>query len=165
MQENIESRISAILLKHKQTLCTAESCTGGYIAHLITSRAGSSAYFKGGIVAYSNEVKTKILNVQKSDLQKYGAVSKQVVEQMALHAKQKLHTDYAIATSGIAGPGGGSPSKPVGTVWLAVAGSFGVKSQKLQLGKLREENIKTTSLKSLQLLYQIIKLNSVEAQS
>ncbi len=110
-----------LMLKSKGlTLATAESCTGGNIAHELTAVSGSSAYFKGSVVAYSNSVKEQVLRVDADALQIYGAVSKPVVEAMADGVQQLMHTDCAIATSGIAGPDGGTPDKPVGTVWMAV---------------------------------------------
>ncbi|PXY02180.1 competence/damage-inducible protein A [Marinifilum breve] len=148
----IEERIAELLLEKGKTLGTAESCTGGYIAHLITSHAGSSAYFKGSVVSYSNEIKEKVLGVNSKDLEKFGAVSQEVVEQMALGARKVLNTDYAVATSGIAGPDGGTDEKPVGTVWIALAGDFGVQSEKLELYKVRERNIKVSAFKVLNLL-------------
>ncbi len=147
----------ADLLKEKHlTVAVAESCTGGYLAHLLTKQAGSSAYFKGSITAYANEIKQNLLGVNAADLEKYGAVSQQVVEQMALGAKKAMDVDFAMATSGIAGPDGGTADKPVGTIWIAVAGEFGVKSELLNLYKSRERNIRVTSLKVLNLLRKIL---------
>lgn len=148
----IEERIAELLLEKGKTLGTAESCTGGYIAHLITSLAGSSAYYKGSIVSYSNEIKENVLGVNFKDLEEFGAVSQEVVEQMATGARKVLNTDYAVATSGIAGPDGGTEEKPVGTVWIALAGDFGVRSEKLELYKVRERNIKVSAFKVLNLL-------------
>ena len=148
----IEEIVAKLLLAKGKTISTAESCTGGYIAHLITSHAGSSAYFKGGVVSYSNEIKENVLGVNSDILEKYGAVSQHVVEQMAIGAKKILNTDYAVATSGIAGPDGGTEEKPVGTVWIAVAGDFGVISEKLELYKVRERNIKVSAFRVLNLL-------------
>lgn len=151
----IELTVAKLLSDKGKTLGTAESCTGGNIAHLITSHAGSSSYFKGSIVAYSNEVKENILQVNVADLEKYGAVSQEVVEQMAMGAKKLLNTDYAIATSGIAGPDGGTEEKPVGTVWIAVAGPEEVISHKFDLYKNRERNIRVASLNALNMLRKI----------
>lgn len=117
----IVEELALLLQKHRLTLGTAESCTGGNIAHIITSLAGSSAYFKGGIVSYCNDVKRQVLGVSPDDLERHGAVSRPVVEQMALGAIRVLGCDCAVATSGIAGPGGAVPGKPVGTVWIAAA--------------------------------------------
>ena len=111
----IEKEIGELLRSRHLTMGTAESCTGGYIAHLITRVAGSSDYFCGGVVSYSNEVKHHVLGVSEDSLAQYGAVSRPVVEQMALGAIRVLGCDCAVATSGIAGPGGGTPEKPVGT--------------------------------------------------
>ena len=112
--------VGAILKERGLTLATAESCTGGNIAHEITAIAGSSAYFKGAVVAYSNEVKQQVLGVDAQDLHNYGAVSESVVSAMAAGVQRTMNVDCAIATSGIAGPDGGTPDKPVGTVWIAV---------------------------------------------
>ncbi len=127
--------VVARLLREKgKTLSTAESCTGGYLAHQITSVPGSSAYFKGSVVSYANEIKQNILKVDAEALEKYGAVSQPVVEAMAAHVRELFHTDYAVATSGIAGPDGGSEDKPVGTVWIAVASPKGVRSRCFHFG-------------------------------
>lgn len=152
----MELTVAQLLSDKGKTLGTAESCTGGNIAHLITSHAGSSAYFKGAVVAYSNEVKENVLQVNGADIEKYGAVSQEVVEQMASGAKKLLNTDYAIATSGIAGPDGGTEEKPVGTVWIAVVGPKEVISHKFDLYKNRERNIRVASLNALNMLRKIL---------
>ncbi len=126
--------VAKILLASGKTLATAESCTGGYIAHQITSMAGSSAYYKGSVVSYANEIKANVLHVNQEDLDDKGAVSQEVVESMAAHVRRLFNTDYALATSGIAGPDGGSEEKPVGTVWIAVASAKGVQSQCFHFG-------------------------------
>ncbi|MBN2595199.1 MAG: competence/damage-inducible protein A [Marinifilaceae bacterium] len=154
--EPMELTIAKLLSDKGKTLGTAESCTGGKIAHLITSHAGSSSYFKGGVVAYSNEVKENILRVNGEDLEKYGAVSQQVVEQMAIGARKVLNTDYAIATSGVAGPDGGTEEKPVGTVWIAVAGPNDLISHRFDLYKNRERNIQVASLNALNMLRNLL---------
>ncbi len=151
-----QNEIGRLLTKRNQTLAVAESCTGGFISHLITGVSGSSAYYKGGIVAYSNEVKTNILGVDAETIEREGAVSRQVVEQMALGAQQLLHTDYAIATSGIAGPLGGSEEKPVGTVWMAWATPEGIFSKKFQFGIIRERNILRSGETALILFQQYL---------
>ncbi|MDR3308703.1 MAG: CinA family nicotinamide mononucleotide deamidase-related protein [Tannerella sp.] len=139
------------------TLCTAESCTGGAIAALLTSVPGSSDYFRGSVVAYSNDVKTDVLSVSKSDLQKYGAVSRPVVEQMAQGALRVTGCDYAVATSGVAGPGGGADEKPVGTVWIAVADKNHVVSQEFHFTTLRDQNIlRAVSAALIMLLKELI---------
>lgn len=125
----LEVQIGQFFSAHQLTLSTAESCTGGNIAHLITTISGSSAYFNGSVVAYSNEVKNQVLGVSADDIREHGAVSSQVVEQMAEGVRRLLHTDFGVATSGIAGPTGGTPEKPVGTVWIAVSSPAGVVSR------------------------------------
>jgi nicotinamide-nucleotide amidase len=150
--EELAAALGELLLKRGETIATAESCTGGYIAHLITKVAGSSAYYKGSILSYANEVKVNELDVKQQDLDAFGAVSEQVVEQMALGVQQKMKTDYAIATSGIAGPEGGSDEKPVGTVWIALATPKGVISKKYIFGKQREVNIERASITALGML-------------
>lgn len=155
--EKMEEIIGKLLIAKKATLSTAESCTGGYIAHLITSVSGSSEYFTGSIVAYSNRVKEEELGVSKEDLRNYGAVSQQVVEKMALGIKNKYKTGYSISTSGIAGPTGGTPDKPVGTVWIAIASPEKVFSRKLLLGKNRERNILITAITALNMLRKELK--------
>ena len=138
-----------------QTIGTAESCTGGAIASLLTSVAGSSDYFTGSIVAYANAVKQNVLGVSEIDLKEYGAVSKQVVEQMAIGALRTLGCDWAIATSGIAGPGGGTPEKPVGTIWVAVANKNEVVSKVYCFNTTREQNIQRTVNMALMLLLEM----------
>ncbi len=150
--ESMEEVVGVGLIKAHRTLCTAESCTGGYIAHLITSVAGSSRYYKGSVVAYSNEIKEKILGVKSLSLEKYGAVSEEVVREMAEAARLKFGTDYAISTSGIAGPDGGTIEKPVGTVWIAVASAKGTLTQKFLFGEHRGRNIRRAALSALNML-------------
>ena len=146
-----------ILLKEKQlTLSTAESCTGGYIAHLITSVPGSSAYYKGSIIAYSNEIKQLELNVSELLLKEHGAVSEQVVRQMAENVRTRFKTNYAIAISGIAGPDGGTPEKPVGLVWIAIASTNGTEAIQYHFGDNRERNIRRAALQALNLLRKTI---------
>ncbi len=148
--------IGTTLIENGWTVSTAESCTGGAIAKLFTENPGSSAYFKGSVVAYSNEVKTNILGIGEDLLEQHGAVSREVAEQMALRACQLLHTDFAVATSGIAGPGGGTIEKPVGTVWIAVANSNKVVSQLYNFGNDRERNIIRTGQTALFMLRKMI---------
>ncbi|MFL2571544.1 MAG: competence/damage-inducible protein A [Parvicellaceae bacterium] len=151
-KDKIEEVVGNLLRKRKSTLSLAESCTGGNIAHMITGISGSSDYYKGSIVAYSNELKESFLNVDPNSIISHGAVSKQVVEQMALGANKQFNTDYSIASSGIAGPNGGSDEKPVGTIWIAVANKNRVISKKLTLGDNRERNILISSLSALNML-------------
>lgn len=139
--ESIYTSVHKMLLRKGLTLATAESCTGGAIAAHFTSQAGASGYFLCGVVSYSNEAKHNVLGVDMSDIERYGAVSRPVVEQMAEGARRISGADYAVATSGIAGPTGGTPDKPVGTVWMAVATPSGVRSQVKILGSAREQVI------------------------
>lgn len=143
--DSVEQRVGTLLKENKATVATAESCTGGYLAHLITSIAGSSAYFKGSVLAYDNTIKEEVLQVSSKSLCNFGAVSKQVVEEMAFAAKELMQTDYALATSGIAGPTGGTEEKPVGTVWTAIAGPNGVCSVKYQFGSERMWNVRRSA--------------------
>ena len=154
--EQIEEILARLLTERKQTVATAESCTGGNISRLLTSISGSSAYFKGSVVAYSNDVKENILHVNISDLQKYGAVSKPTVSQMATNVRQLIGADYGIATSGIAGPTGGTPDKPVGTIWIAVASASQTVAKQLHYGNNRENNIQRASTAALNLLREMI---------
>jgi nicotinamide-nucleotide amidase len=119
--ETLAHVVGNLLKNHNQTLAVAESCTGGWLGEAITSVNGSSAYFLGGVISYSNDVKTQILKVAKSDLETYGAVSAEVANQMALGVKELLQSDWAIAITGVAGPGGGSIAKPVGLVYIGIA--------------------------------------------
>lgn len=150
--DTLEGVIGKLLLERKQTVSTAESCTGGYISHRIVSVAGSSSYYKGSIISYANEIKINELGVSKETLDMHGAVSQEVVEQMAMNALKKLHTDYSIAVSGIAGPDGGTKEKPVGTVWIAIAGPKRIYSRGFQFGGDRERNIIASGLTALNLL-------------
>jgi len=150
--ENLGLVIGRMLAGSGKTLAVAESCTGGNIAHFITSNAGSSAYFKGGVVAYSNEIKNNLLDVPLDLIAGFGAVSQQVAEAMALGAKKILNADYAVATTGIAGPDGGSDEKPVGTVWIAVAGPSGIKSKEYIFRHNRERNIIRSTQTALNML-------------
>lgn len=157
--ETLEGNIGKLLLKKKQSVSTAESCTGGAIAARLVSISGSSAYFKGSVIAYSYEVKTNELGVSKETLEKHGAVSQEVVEQMAVAIKKKMKTDYSIAVSGIAGPDGGTADKPVGTVWIAIASPNKVFSKRFQFAGDRERNILVTGLTALNLLRKEILAN------
>ena len=144
-----------LLLRLKNTgatVASAESCTGGNIAHMITSMSGASSYFLGGVVAYANEVKVNVLGVNPQDLGKYGAVSEPVARQMAEGARKALGAQYAVSTTGVAGPDGGTKEKPVGTVWVAVAGPKGTVAEKLLISHTRERNIGRGSVHAIQLL-------------
>lgn len=150
--DNLSEVIGKLLVQRNETLATAESCTGGYLAHLITAVPGSSRYYLGSILAYANRAKTDLLDVKNEDLALQGAVSEAVVVQMAEGAKAALHTTWALATSGIAGPDGGTPEKPVGTVWIAIAGPNGTAAQKFQFGRNRERNIIKSANAALDML-------------
>ena len=139
--DTMEEVVGKMLLKKKATLSTAESCTGGLIAHKITSIPGSSQYFKGSVVAYANEIKENILKVNSTDLEKHGAVSEAVVLQMAANVRKIYNTDFALSVSGIAGPDGGTAEKPVGTVWIAMATADKVVAKKFLFGGERVRNI------------------------
>lgn len=161
----LEKIIGLKLSENIETIATAESCTGGNIAHKITSIAGSSAYFKGSVVAYSNEIKTRILGVDEDLISTYGAVSREVVEAMAIGAKKLMKTDYAIATSGIAGPDGGTAEKPVGTVWIAIAYNQTIISKMFNFGTVREQNIDRSTQSAFLMLMEQINLNNRNLQS
>ncbi|QGY46830.1 competence/damage-inducible protein A [Maribellus comscasis] len=151
------AEVAGRLLKQQgKTLAVAESCTGGYISHLITSVPGSSEYYKGSVTAYSNEIKMNVLGVTERALEEFGAVSEQVAREMALGVKNAFRSDFAVATTGIAGPGGGTKEKPVGTVWIAVAGEKKVFARKFVLGNDRERNIIRSGQTALQLLRRVI---------
>lgn len=154
---SLAAAVNQLLKEQSRTVSTAESCTGGYIAHLITSNAGSSAVFNGSVVSYANAVKEKILGVRASTLEQYGAVSEQTVTEMTRGVLESLSTDYALATSGIMGPEGGTPDKPVGTVWIAVGNSKRVKTSKHHFRFDRNRNIQLTAHTALTLLYRFIK--------
>jgi nicotinamide-nucleotide amidase len=148
--------IGKILKGKNKTVSTAESCTGGYISHLITTVPGSSAYYEGSIISYSYNVKETLLGVKKDTLEKCGAVSEQTVIEMLDGLLKKLNTDYGIAVSGIMGPDGGMPEKPVGTVWIAVGNKEGHQTQKINLRFNRERNIEVTGMMALNFLRKFI---------
>ncbi len=152
----MEQLIGNLLIASGKMVATAESCTGGNIAHSFTSIAGSSQFFKGSLVAYSNELKINLLQVSSDDLEKQGAVSQAVVEQMAQGVRKLLKSDVSIATSGIAGPSGGTTEKPVGTVWIAVCSEDTMISREFHFGSLRDQNILRATQASLLLLKEIL---------
>ncbi len=162
--DTLEQLAGKLLLEQRATLATAESCTGGMIAQMVTSVPGSSAYYKGSIIAYAYEAKTQHLGVKEETISKYGAVSEETVREMAQGAKEKFSVDYSIAVSGIAGPGGATPDKPVGTVWIALAGPKGVYAKRFQFGDNRERNIQRTAITALALLRKMI-LGELENRS
>lgn len=151
-EDTIQEVVGRLLKDKKLTLGTAESCTGGYLSHLITSIPGSSEYYMGSTVTYSNESKTALLDVPADLVIKFGAVSEEVVKAMTEGAKKKFNADCALATSGIAGPGGGSPEKPVGTVWIGISTPAGTKAKKVLLGDNRLRTIEVASMTALNML-------------
>ena len=155
-EEQLEKLIGQLLKERKKTLALAESCTGGNIAQFITSVPGSSIYFKGSVVAYANEIKQEILGVDSASIEKFGAVSREVVEQMAEGVRKRFGADYSIATSGIAGPDGGTPEKPVGTTWIAVSSGETTESKVYLLGDHRGRNITKATLTGLNMLRNLV---------
>lgn len=154
--ETLEKVVGKLLLSRSAMLATAESCTGGFISQLMTKHSGSSHFFSGGIVAYANDVKVGSLGVKQDDINKHGAVSENVVLAMAQGALKALHADYAISTSGVAGPTGGSKHKPVGTVWIAVASKQACYAKQFKFGNSRERNIHLTAYHALNFLRESI---------
>lgn len=154
--ETMEQVIGRLLTARNQTLATAESCTGGYIAHLLSKHAGSSVFFKGSIVAYANIIKEELLDVPHETLITVGAVSKETVTQMVQEVRVKMNTDYAIAVSGIMGPGGATAEKPVGMVWIAVTSKENTIVKEFHFRFDRERNIGLTAINALNLLRQMI---------
>lgn len=154
--EGLEVVIGKLLKAKNKTMGTAESCTGGYIAHLVTSVLGSSAYFKGTVVSYANEIKEEVLGVKKETLLSVGAVSEETAVEMVNGALKILNTDYAIAVTGIMGPDGGSEEKPVGTVWIAIGNKTKTETHKLNLRFDRQRNISLTAVNALNLLRKFI---------
>jgi nicotinamide-nucleotide amidase len=149
---SLEEAIGNLLKEKKLTLSIAESCTGGYVSHLITSVPGSSEYFLGSMIPYAYEIKMRQLGVKPETLEKFGAVSEPTINEMANIVRAKFNTDIGVATSGIAGPGGATPDKPVGTVWIAYSDKYHTVTKKLQLSKDRMINIKLASAAVLNLI-------------
>lgn len=150
--ETLASVVGKLLMSRDLTLCVAESCTGGFLSHLITSVPGSSEYFAGGVIAYTYSIKDHQLGVSGELLETEGAVNEATALQMAEGARQRLQTSYAISTTGIAGPGGGTDENPVGTIWIGIAGPKGSFAKKFKFGKSRERNILMASQSGLDLL-------------
>lgn len=151
-EETLETAIAKLLIQSDKTIALAESCSGGYISHLITTVAGSSRYFQGSIVPYKNEFKTNLLGVKSETLETSGAVSEETVLQMAMGVKNQFQSDFGLASTGIAGPDGGSEEKPVGTVWISCVGNGISIAKKLQLTQDRMLNIQLTAVSVLNLL-------------
>ena len=151
-----EQAIGEMLRIRNQTISVAESCTGGYVSHLITTVPGSSIWYMGSSVSYDNEVKSTFLGVDANIISTKGAVSEEVARAMAEGIRSKLKTTWSIATTGVAGPGGGTPEKPVGTVWIALSGPFGTHAKMFRFGDNRLRNIQMTTLMSLKMLRDAI---------
>ena len=152
----LEKEIANLLRARELSISTAESCTGGYVAHRLTTVIGATSYFKGGIVSYLEEVKKKQVGVKAATLKKHGAVSKQTAIEMANGVRIKLGSDIGLSTTGIAGPGGGEPEKPIGTIWIAVATEKETFTKKLQLSHDRKLNIEYTAVYLFNLLRQTL---------
>ncbi|HNP20263.1 MAG TPA: competence/damage-inducible protein A [Fulvivirga sp.] len=159
--DKIAEAVGAMLKEHKKTLAIAESCTGGYLSHLVTTVPGSSAYYMGSVIPYQYELKVSQLGVKQETLDKFGAVSEETITEMANNVRKTLNADIGVATSGIAGPDGATEDKPVGTVWIAIADGKQTTTKKLQLWKDREVNIKAASIAVLNLI-RITLLKSIE---
>lgn len=153
----ISKEISELMWKDGRTLSTAESCTAGNIAAAITAIPGSSHYYKGGVVAYANQVKENLLRVNVDTIETYGVVSEETVCEMVKGAMETLNTDYAIATSGIAGPGGGTHELPVGTIWIAVGSRNKIVTMKLEEDEGRDQNIARATSSALHLMCDLLK--------
>ena len=153
--DELEEVVGRLLIKNNQTVSVAESCTGGYLGHQFTKVSGSSAYFIGGILAYDNAVKINQLGVKEETLNTYGAVSEKTVTEMSENVRKLMGTTYGLATSGIAGPNGGTSEKPVGTIWIAIATENQTITKQLTLGGSREQNIHLTTINILNLLRKI----------
>ncbi len=152
----LSKEISDLFWKEGLTLATAESCTAGNVAAAITAIPGSSHFYRGGIIAYSNEVKENMLGVNPETLENKGAVSEETVIEMVKGAMKSMNSDCAVATSGIAGPTGGTPDKPVGTVWIAVGKQEKIVTMKLEGDEGRQKNIANETQKALQMLRNIL---------
>ena len=160
--DTLEKAVGELLKEKNATLSIAESCTGGYLSQRITSISGSSEYFMGSVVAYSNDIKLEILKIKIKSLVDHGSVSREVVEEMAKGVREHFKTDYAISTSGIAGPGGGTEDKPVGLIWVAVASKEKVISKKYLFGSNRKRNIERSSLAGLNMLRKMLLEEKIE---
>ena len=156
-----ERELGELFLMRGKTIATAESCTGGNIAAQLTSIAGASAYFRGSVVAYANDVKERVLGVRREDLEEFGAVSEPVVRQMAEGVRRLIGTDYAVSTSGVAGSTGGTPEKPVGTVWIGVAGPERTIAQKFVFSFTRERNIGKATMKAIEMVIEEVRNGSL----
>lgn len=165
MEENFKSvldQLKNILIEHALTVAAAESCTGGLLGNTLTSLSGSSQYFIGGVIAYSNQIKIDILGVQEQTLLYQGAVSQQTAQEMADNIREKFHADIGLSTTGIAGPTGGTPIKPVGLVWLGISMPSGTETFECHFNGEREQ-VKMDSVQQiLRLLLERLQTNFVE---
>ncbi|MGC8684106.1 MAG: CinA family protein [bacterium] len=152
----ISKRLGKLLMEQKKTLSTAESCTGGMISKVITDIPGSSRYFAGGVVSYSNDIKNRILHVDKALLNRYGAVSQEVALAMLKGVQRLMKTDCAIAVTGIAGPDGGTPEKPVGLVYIAVANKKDIQVKRFVFQHDRDGNRKQTTITAITILIEML---------
>jgi nicotinamide-nucleotide amidase len=162
-EDNLAGSIGKILMGNGWTVSTAESCTGGLISHKIVSNPGASDYFMGSIIAYSYEIKQNVLGVSESTLLQYGAVSEATVIEMVKGGLRILQTDFCIAVSGIAGPGGGTPEKPVGTIWIAAGSEKNIRTMMIKGGKDRIRNIDFAAINALNLLRKVL-IDSIKEQ-
>ncbi len=154
---SVESDVADLLRERGKTLAVAESCTGGAVSARITAMAGASEYYLGGVTSYSNAAKVNLLGVAAEDIERWGAVSETVARQMAAGAVTRFGADYGVSTTGVAGPGGGTPEKPVGTVWMAVAwrtveGAVETEARCMRFSELREQNIERAATHALNML-------------
>ncbi len=154
--DDLEAALGKLLKSKGKTVSVAESCTGGFISHLFTKVPGSSVYFMGGVVSYDNSVKINVLGVKPETIEAHGAVSEETVSQMAEGVRTLMKTDYAVATSGVAGPDGGTPEKPVGTLWIACAMEGRTVARKIQMSNQRETNINYGSVVAMNLLRKML---------
>jgi nicotinamide-nucleotide amidase len=156
-KDPLEKVLGDTLKQHNATIATAESCTGGNIAKKLTSISGSSSYFKGSVIAYSNDIKQKILGVKEETLLKYGAVSEEVVKEMVKGIQELFNSNYAISISGIAGPEGGTKNKPVGTTWIALTDGDKIITEKFIFGKKRDVNIEKATNTAIGMMRKMIR--------
>jgi nicotinamide-nucleotide amidase len=161
----LEKAILDLMDANKLTLAVAESCTGGYISHVITQHPGCSSVFLGGAISYSNEVKQSMLGVKTETVDRFGAVSEETAKEMSGGVILNYKSDYAIAVTGIAGPDGGTPEKPVGTVWISVANKHQVVAKRFQFGNKRIQNIQRSAVSAFVMLLDLIKADLQEGDS
>ena len=148
--------INEMLWKTKKTLSTAESCTSGRVSAVITSTPGSSEYYIGGIICYVNEIKTEILGVSPEVIEEHSAVSEEVAKQMVIGSNKLFHTDYAVAVTGFAGPGGGTDEAPVGTIWIAVGNEDKIVTKKLEKDRGRDKNLAIATFTATQMIHDYL---------